>query len=238
MKKASQITSKRRSLKQVRSRLQGCLAALFFPLGIYLSIILLGLIPVNSDFQPNPEGVEVLFLSSSVHADLILPIETETISWREQFSPEHFRGDTSSASLIAIGWGDREFFINTPTWAELRLGTALKALFWPSEACLHVYLTNKASLPENIRAVMVSVPQYKRLVDYVQQSFRHAQNGKKIPIPTVAYGSNDAFFEAHGSYNGFNTCNTWVGRAMRVTGISTGWLTPLPKTMFLYLPDG
>jgi hypothetical protein len=32
------------------------------------------------------------------------------------------------------------------------------------------------------------------------------------------------------------TCNCWVGEAMRSAGIRTAWFTPLPKTVFLYLP--
>ncbi len=90
---------------------------------------------------------------------------------------------------------------------------------------------------EAARSVRISVAQYERLVAYINASFQQAEDGSKIHIRNAAYGSNDAFFEAHGSYHCFNTCNCWTGGAMRSSGIRTAWFTPLPKTVFLYLPE-
>ena len=59
----------------------------------------------------------------------------------------------------------------------------------------------------------------------------------KVQIKDGAYGQNDAFFMAHGNYHCLNTCNSWVGGAMKSGGMRTGWLTPMPKSMFLYLPE-
>jgi uncharacterized protein (TIGR02117 family) len=206
-------------------------------LASYILLLLLGLIPVNNDFEPDPDGIEVRFSSGAIHADIILPIATESIDWREHIPAESFAGDTSQAVLIAIGRGDKEFLIETPTASDWRLLTTLKALFWPSEACLQVSLTTAESLPDSAKTVRLSVAQYEQLVEFINQSFRHDKEGRKLPIPSATAGPNKAFFEAHGTYHGFNTCNCWVGRAMQASGIQTGWFTPLPKTMFLYLPD-
>ena len=37
---------------------------------------------------------------------------------------------------VAIGWGDRGFYVDTPTWADLKLSTLCNALFVPSESVL------------------------------------------------------------------------------------------------------
>jgi len=206
-------------------------------LASYLLLLLLGLIPVNNDFEPDQEGIEVRFSSGAIHADIILPLATETIDWREHIPAESFAGDISRAAFIAISWGDKEFLIETATGSDWRLLTTLKALFWPSEACLQVSLTTAESLPDSAKTVRLSVAQYEQLVEFINQSFRHDKAGRKLPIRSVTPGHNKAFFEAHGTYHGFNTCNCWVGRAMQASGIRTGWFTPLPKTMFLYLPD-
>jgi uncharacterized protein (TIGR02117 family) len=67
-------------------------------------------------------------------------------------------------------------------------------------------------------------------------SFRRDEDGRFQLIDGAAYGSNDAFYEAHGAYHAFNTCNCWVGRGLKAAGVRTGWFTPLPKTVSLYLP--
>ncbi len=238
MRKLSLEIPKPRSFRQSVFRLWPCSwRVISISLASYLLLLLLGLIPVNNDFEPDPEGIEVWFSSGAIHADIILPLANETIDWREHFPAESFTSDSSRATLIAISWGDQDFLIETSTGSDWRLLTTLKALFWPSEACLQVSLTTAESLPDSAKTVRLSVAQYEQLVEFINQSFRHDTAGRKLPIPSAAPSLNQAFFEAHGTYHSFNTCNCWVGRAMQASGIRTGWFTPLPKTLFLYLPD-
>jgi len=203
----------------------------------YIVIVLVGLIPVNSDFVPAQDGIEIFLVSNPVHADVVLPIDTDTIDWREHFPPECFSGDVSWATHVAIGWGDRGFYVETPTWADLRVSTATRALLWPSATCFHVTMTRAEFLGEDARSVKISVEQYRQLVEYINSDFRLDTSGGKRQLDCVAYDTNDAFFEAHGRYHCLNTCNCWTGGAMKAGGIKTGWLTPLPKTVFLYLPE-
>ena len=209
-----------------------------YALALYAGVVLIGLIPVNNGFQPSPGGVEVWLTSSPIHADVMLPIETSAIDWREEFPADCFAGETSQATHVAIGWGDRGFFIHTPTWADLRFSTAAKALLWPSETCLHVSLTRAEYFGDDARSVFISEAEYERLVDYVRASFQRRADGSVHQIDDAAYSSNDAFFRARGRYHCLNTCNSWVGRGLQAAGVRTGWLTPLPKTLFWYLPSG
>ncbi len=223
----------RKCLRTLRVIVRAVLFAFLF----YMAIVLVGLIPVNNDFEPTEDGIEIFFFSNPVHAEIVLPVRTDTIDWRAHFPDECFKGDMSLATHVAIGWGDRGFFIETPTWADLRVSTAAKALFWPSDTAFHVTMMRAEYLGEDARSVKISVEQYKQLVEHIRSGFRLNADGDKIQIADAAYGWNDAFFEAHGTYHCLNTCNSWVGGAMKTTGIRTGWLTPLPKTIFLYLPD-
>ena len=223
--------SRRRRILRRVTRITLCLILL------YPVINLIGLIPVNNGFQSSPEGVEVFVISNAVHADLVMPIRHETIDWRERFPAECFVGNTDVATHVAIGWGDKGFFLETPTWADLKFSTAAHALLWPSESCMHVVLTGKQYMGEDARSIVMSTDEYQRLVDFIQESFRVDDSGANIQIEGYSYAKNDAFFEAFGSYSCVNTCNTWVGRAMQSAGIRTPWLTHLPKTVFLYLPQ-
>jgi uncharacterized protein (TIGR02117 family) len=207
----------------------------------YAVFVAVGMVPVNSRFQPpaaEQNGVELVVISTAVHADLVMPIESSAINWREHFPAACFAAPTDDATHVAIGWGDEGFFLHTRTWADLRLAVAMHALFWPSRTCLHVRMTRREWLSEDARTVRISPAQYERLVEYVLASFQRDEQDRLRQIPGAAYGWNDAFFEAHGSYHAANTCNSWIGRALSDCGVRTGLWTPLPKTVFWYLPAG
>jgi len=196
----------------------------------------LGLLPVNRGFQPDPAGIEVAFASDAFHADVILPVDAPTANWRDRLQSEYFSGDTSRATHVAFGWGERGFFAGNPGgfWST-SLGVA-RALLLPTPSCLRVVMLRSDALPVGARSVRVTPEQYARLVAYLEASFRRNRGALEL-IPGAARADNDAFFEARGRYHALNTCNTWVGRAMRSAGLPTGRLTPLPKTALWYLPE-
>ena len=202
---------------------------------LYLFVALLGLIPVNSDFQPTADGIEIIVVSNAVHADVVIPLVTESMDWRKRFPPKLFTGDVSAATHVAIGWGDRGFFLETPTWADFKFSTAANALLLPSTTCMHVAMTRAESVREYGRSVRISAEQYQKMVAFIESSFELDQEGIKL-IEGERYGRTDCFFDAKGRYHALNTCNCWVGRAISAAGLKTGWLTPLPHTVAIYFP--
>lgn len=221
----------------------------------YLLIVLIGLIPANSDFEPaGPEGIEIAIESNSVHADLVLPIETRIINWRDHFPADTFTGETDWCTHVSIGWGDEGFYVDTPTWADFKTTTAANALLLPSSTVMHVSLGNlKFRDPATYRTVRISEDQYRAMVDYILTSFKtdltetdltktNAKSASKVLPPKIliagkSYGMMDAFFQANGGYHCFNTCNCWVGGAMKTAGIKVPFFSPLPKSVYLYLPE-
>lgn len=203
----------------------------------YFLVVVVGLIPVNNDFIPAQEGIKIYVTSNPVHADVVVPIQTDVIDWRQEFPVGCFSGDTRGATHMAFGWGDKGFFIRTPTWSDLKMSTAANALLVPSDTCMHVVCTNERAIKKSSRAVSISRDQYKRLVDFIHASFRVDEHGKPQQIQGARYGDNDAFFESFGNYHCLNTCNSWVGRSLRTSGVRIAWLTPMPKSVYLLLPD-
>lgn len=199
----------------------------------YAIVILVGLIPVNNNFVPAENGIEIFVVSNDVHADIIVPIETEVIDWSEEFGVATFTGDVSARTHVAIGWGDQGFFIGTPTWNDFKVSVAVNALLLPSETCLHVSYT-EPEFHQGVASVKVSSEQYEELVGFIKKAFVRTSTGQPIPIPNSAYGSTDAFFEAKGRYHLFNTCNSWVGRGLKKAGVRVPWQSSLPKTPMLY----
>lgn len=201
---------------------------------IYAAIVLVGLIPVNNDFRPADDGVTVYVVSNAVHTDIVVPRRAPLANWDEELGPLTIVGDVSEDTYVAFGWGDRGFYLETPTWKDLKLSTAINALFLPSRTCVHVTYVRPEYLGD-ARQVTISREQYGRLVKYLRESLERDSEGRVRQIPGYAYATNDAFLEARGAYHLFNTCNTWAGGALRAAGVRTPWYSPLPGTPTLYL---
>lgn len=209
--------------------------AFLFLVITYFVIILIGLIPVNNNFQPTPDGVPVLVISNLVHTDVILPVSNEIIDWTKIFPAEYFPAEIDRFSHVSFGWGDEGFFIQTPEWSDLKLSTAANALLIPSSTCMHVSYLEGNLYQQLGQTVMISPQQYQKLADQIQASFEFDSQGSPILI-SGNYGWHDAFFRAKGNYHVFNTCNSWAGRTLQAAEVRTPWYSPLPKTIFLWLP--
>ena len=226
----------RSTAQRLRRGLWRAIQFLLLAVALDAAIVVVGLIPVNNDFKPAADGIEIFLTSNLVHADVVLPIRSDVIDWSEHFPASCFGGDTRHATHVAIGWGDKGFFLETPTWSDLRASTAVHALLWPSPTCLHVSLLRPESLVDSPASVRISPEQYAELVQFILASFKTDGELAASQITGESYGSNDAFFDARGAYHGLNTCNSRVGAAIRSAGVRAAWLTPMPRSVYLYLP--
>lgn len=208
---------------------------------VYGCFLLLGFVPVNRGYQvpPAEDRVRIFIRSSDIHTDFVLPIEsTESgVDWNGPFPPRHFRAPFPGAKYVAIGWGSRSFYVETPTWADLKLSTLLTTLFTPNEAVLHVeYLGDLTSGP-TMHEVLLSRQQYQELVAFVRSTIGETdENGAAVLATEVSYGDNDRFYLARGRYHMFNTCNQWTGRGLYRAGVPTGIWTPLVVHVRCQLP--
>ncbi len=200
---------------------------------VYVAILLIGLLPANGNFESVQNGVQIYVVSNPVHADLILPVRHPAMDWTDQFPNEMFAADTTNGTHMAFGWGDRGFYIETPTWDDLKLSTALNALLIPSECCMHVSVIQGQEFP-NAKTVTISDEQYELLTQFILSSFKRTDDQRVQQIPDANYWENDAFFRAVGNYHALNTCNSWVGRALKTTGVKVPVLSPLPGTPTMY----
>lgn len=227
----------KRSLSRFWKWTKRLLLLIFGFLGIYVLLILVGLIPVNRNFVETTDGVQIFVFSGPFHSDLILPIDNSIIDWRSKFAPTDFRTSTPWATHIAFGWGDKDFYINTPNWADLKISTAASAILVPTDTVMHVAHQSQPPTDDETQSVRISIEQYQKLVEFVSGSFELGSTGEFQLIPGKSYGSSDAFYWASGRYHCFRTCNCWVGDGLKSAGIKTGWFTPLPRTVFLYFPE-
>lgn len=200
--------------------LLGLLAAL----GLYVAVAFaLVFWPANAGPVREPPAIEAWVLSNGVHTDLVLPIRSAAVDWRQLFPLTDFRAVPADAEFVAIGWGDREFYLHTPTWADLTARRAVGALLGGNRALLHVSYLQRAQLRQGAYRLPLSAAQYASLVDHVRAAL---PAGRATPIAGAHYDAQDAFYEAEGGYNLFETCNTWTGRGLRRAGVTVSRWTP------------
>ena len=180
--------------------------------------LLLPLIPISAEKTTEPKTITIYLLSNGMHTDLVLPTQNEFIDWTTKVSTDDTKGK-KRGDWLAFGWGDKGFYLNTPTWADLKFSTAVKAAFWMSDSAMHTTYLGGTEGYEKVAQLSLTVAQYNRLVSYIDQQFDKDVQGKYIPIPTNAvYGTTDAFYEAKSTYNFLYTCNTWADYGLRAAG--------------------
>jgi len=201
----------------------------------FLLVLLLGLIPANPGFESAEKGVPLYVLSNGIHTDFVVPTTHKAIDWRSVVSPEAFAAEANQAPFIGFGWGDKGFYLDTPTWAELKASTALRAVFLPSPTAMHVtYYSREPTTGENCRRVTINEAQYQQLIQYIRSSFETNSDDVRL-IPDSGYTPRDNFYEALGSYHLFYTCNSWVNQGLKRIGVRTAVWSPFDKGILYQL---
>lgn len=182
--------------------------------------------------------VSIFILTNGVHADIIVPVKTDQLDWSKQIRFEHTLKKDSMVQYVAFGWGDKEFYIETPTWADLKCKTAFNAILGLNTAAIHTTFYNSLMEGKNCKKINLSKEQYVRLINYIDKSFLKNEIGSYIHLgEEVNYGAYDAFYEAKGRYNLFYTSNTWTNNALKACGQKACLWTPFDWGIFYQYPD-
>lgn len=209
-------------------------------LGIILGLVILyvilalivPLIPVSAEKTEDPKVIEAYILTNGVHTDLVVPTKSEYMDWSQKIPFSDTKGK-KGGFYTAFGWGDKGFYLDTPTWADLKFSTAIKAAFWMSDSAMHVTYYDKMKEAEDCKKIMLTAKQYQDLIQFIDAKFDKDQAGNYELIKTNAvYGNNDAFYDAGGSYSFLYTCNTWANNGLKVAGQKAALWTPTDFGIF------
>lgn len=220
----------RRVFRYLLLTLGGLIALLLLYLGVAWLLSRLSV----AEEAAAPDEVTIYLLTNGVHTDVVVPARHALYDWTRHLSYVHTRARDSSAQWLALGWGDKGFYLETPTWAELKASVAFKAALGLSSSAIHATYYRHLTESETCKKLRISNAQYQRLVTYIHNSLRKDARGTVLPIATNAqYGEHDAFYEAHGSYSLFHTCNTWANNALKSCGQRACVWTPFDTGIFL-----
>jgi uncharacterized protein (TIGR02117 family) len=177
---------------------------------------------------------QILLLHNPIHTDIALRLDDELRAQFADLAAEGFAIGRPDAVYLVLGWGGRSFYIETPTWGDLKPMPVFRALT-VDRSVMHVDLAGDIArdMPQ-VRSLMLSEAGYRQMVQAIRASFS-SREGRVQSLPGTSYGDNDMFFEANGRFNALVGCNTWTAAMLRAGGLRTGWWTPLPQLLDLSL---
>jgi len=128
---------------------------------------------------------------------------------------KYFKG----AELIDIGWGDEAFYQHPDFDWDL----AYQALFYPTPSTLRVEgifisMIEYFNLSEIVVELKITNEQLKILQGYISDTiWRDEKNQHKVL--STQYLNRVYFLKANGEYHLFNTCNTWLAKGLKQSGL-------------------
>lgn len=192
------------------------LLTFFVTIIMYLTVaVICTYITVNAKKIENPTH-EIFISSNGVHLDIV--IQKKDLSADFLKNIVHY----TSEDYLAFGWGDKNFYLNTPTWQDLSITNALQALFWHSDSLVHV--TRYHYRQRHWALVAVTKQQLQSVIKEIEKAF--AIQDRQKQILKKSYHFYDNFYKANGSYTCFYTCNTWVNCVLSNSGIKSCLWTP------------
>ena len=214
-------------------RLAGkALAWLALALGLFMLAGWIGSsLPRNADWREPDRGIEIMVETNGVHTAIVMPLVTPQKDWRVDFPAADLPAPDRPYTHVSVSWGEREVFLNTPTWADLTPGTALNALAG-GDGLLHVAHYVRPAPDENSRVLRLRSDEYLRLVRQIER-----QTPRESPRAVYrGYADYDVFYDAPGGYHVGNTCNQWTSDTLAAAGIRTGRWTPFAGGVMKWVP--
>ena len=150
-------------------------------------------IPRNAGWREPDSGIEIMVGTNGVHTELVLPLVGPEKDWRGDFPAADLAQAQRAYTHVAVSWGEREVFLNTPTWWDLSPMTVLRIAGVGGEGLLLVAHYVRPAPSDDFRPLTLTPEQYRRLVAAIERSL---PRGERVRYD--AYGPRDVFYEAPG----------------------------------------
>jgi uncharacterized protein (TIGR02117 family) len=175
-------------------------------------------------------GVTIFVESNGIHTGIVVPKLAAGIDWRPLARAEHLADPRYAGhDHLSFGWGERAFYLETPTWADVRPSTILHAAIGSDRTLVHIDHLPRPDVGPQVKAVVLRPEEYRRLAAFIAGSI--APGGERAR----GYHGYDVFYEGRGRYTAITTCNAWTGAALRAAGVRMGRWTPFPATVLQWL---
>lgn len=224
-----------RRLRGLRAAAWAAAIVAVLPLAYLAAAFAGALLPRNPLWQEPEHGVQIFVRTNGVHCDLVLPAQAAGVDWHALAAPEDVPGGRASGDWVAMGWGQREFYLRTREWADLEVSTAVRALLG-GDALMHVEHLPRPTPSASYRPLRLGAEGYRRMADAVADAFTRDERGRPIPLPQESYYDYDVFYEAEGLYHAFRTSNQWTADMLAIAGVRVGIWTPFEIGVMWRIP--
>ncbi len=182
-------------------------------------------------WRPRPAtGVTIFVESNGIHTGIVVPKQAAGVDWRPLMPAGHLADPRYGAyDYLSFGWGEQAFYLETPTWADVRPQTILHAAIGSDRTLVHVDHLPRPEIGPQVRAVVLRPAEYRRLAAVIAASIAPGTGHRH------GYHAYDAFYTGRGRYTAIMTCNTWTGATLRAAGVRMGRWTPFPATVMQWL---
>jgi uncharacterized protein (TIGR02117 family) len=196
-------------------------------------------IPRHRDWREPPPGdpnaVTIFLETNGVHTALVLPKYTSLKDWSETFPVSDLRDPARPYTHVSVSWGEREVFLNTPTWADLDPVAVLHIIGLGGDGLLHVAHYVRPAPADDIRPLRLTAAQYAAVVRRIEAMLPPGSTAEPRKH-FKGYGNYDTFYEARGRYTAANTCNQWTSDTLGAAGVRTGAWTPFAGGVMKWVP--
>lgn len=173
----------------------------------------------------------MLLLSNPIHTDLAFPADPDVLQRFSMLANDNFQLTDPRIAWIIVGWGGRSFYLETPTWAELKFMPLMRGLTFDRSA-LHVEPVGTINLDQpGIEKLSIEPDAFEAMLQQALAGFETDPAGNALMIEGAGYGVNERFFEANGYFSALAGCNTWTSAMLRAGNLRTGLWNPLPQTL-------
>lgn len=205
-------------MKAVKKIMKWLLLIVLIPVTYLLVSLILTIITVNSKSDYSEKEKSIYLNSNGVHLNIIIP--------KDQVDPNLLTGLNydENDQYFSFGWGDRNFYLETPTWGDLTFKNAFVALILKSPTLIH--LTRYSTPGKDWAEIKVDQNQLKKINQYIYDSFYYDPQNNKVILNNKGYSNNDDFYVAEGSYSFYKTCNSWVNTGLKNIGLKACLWTP------------
>lgn len=186
-----------------------------------LAVLLGSVIPANHSAVQSPaeRSVTIYVYSNGVHTGIVMPTAHPLWDWRPRIRAADLADPRYAGPWIILGWGERDFYLNTPQWRDVKPLTVLRAATGSDATLMHVDHLQRVWRGPDLRPIRLTPAQYRALARAIAADF--------APGPAIhGYGRSDAFYPGRGRYSVIRTCNEWTGAKLRSVGVRVGLWTP------------
>lgn len=209
-------------------RVSGVLITLYL-----IAALVLSLVCIETEKDACLKDQTIYVKTNGVHADIVIPVNYLSENFVQKLQMP------IKAQFLSFGWGDKNFYLNTPSWTDLSFTTAFEALFMQSASVMHVtaYSWKNKQMNNNWKEVKVCQHQLDKIIRHIYTSFKDENIYGFVSIKSANYYTTDKFFDAYGSYNCFYTCNTWVVEGFQKANIPVAIWSPFDFGVLFHLSD-